>query len=229
MSLRQLGLIAVGVLCALASIPLFVDGEAVTGAMSALFGLVLLLVPVAELLPGGSGTQLENGALVIRVRRARRVLLLVATVLFAAVGVLLVLVAESLFARVAGILGMLVFGVFAVVGLWQMRGPWQFVMTPQALRWDQGGTGPLVAWDAMTRVGMARIWGTATLTIRVEPPFHTVLAGINRRMGGGDVNVPLNLMSVDDELLLSIVTVCAREPQARATIATEATVRRLQA
>jgi hypothetical protein len=43
------------------------------------------------------------------------------------------------------------------------------------------------------------------------------------------VNVPLGQLSVDNELLLSLVTVCAREPEARGTILTEATVRRLQA
>ena len=77
MSLRQLGLIVVGVLFLLGSLPLFIAGDVVTGAGSLLFALVLIVVPVAELMPDGSGPRLEDGALVVRVNRARRVLLTV--------------------------------------------------------------------------------------------------------------------------------------------------------
>jgi hypothetical protein len=229
MTLRHLGLLGVGVLFVLASLLIFAQGDAVTGAMSALFGLVMVVVPAAELAPDGSGPRLEDGALVVGVNRARRVLLAVGAVLFTAVCALLLLAAGSLFARLAGGVGVLVFGTFAMVGLWQLRGPWRLVMTPQALRWDQGKQGRPVAWDDITRVGMLVIRGVPTMTIDVERPEHGPLARINRKLGGGDVNVPLNQMSVDEELLLSLVTVCAREPQARETVATEATARRLQA
>ena len=229
MSLRQLGLIVVGVFFMLGSLPLFIAGDVVTGAGSLLFALVLIVVPVAELMPDGSGPRLEDGALVVRVNRARRVLLTVGAVLFAASSGLLLAGAGGTFARLAGALGVLTFGTFAVIGLWQLRGPFRLVMTPEVLRWDQGAAGAPVDWDDITSVGIHAIMGARSMTIHVDPPRGGLLVRLSRRLGGGDVNVPLNQLSVDYELLLSIVTVCAREPDARTTIVTEATLRRLQA
>jgi hypothetical protein len=158
----------------------------------------------------------------------RRVLLVVGAVLFTAVSALL-MATGSPFGLLAGALGVVTFGTFTVIGLWQLRGPTRLVMTGEALRWDQGGPGTPVDWDDITRVGMLTISGVPSLTIDVEPPRDGLLVRMNRKLGGGDVNVPLNQTSVDNELLLSLVTVCAREPEARTTLATEATVRRLQA
>ena len=227
MSKRHLGLLAFGVLFLLGSILALAQGEVVIGVMSALFGVMGIVVPLAELVPDGSGARLEDGALVVGVSRVRRVLLVVGAVLFTAVSALLV-VTGSPFALLAGALGVLTFGTFTVIGLWQLRGPTRLVMTAEALRWDQGGEGTPVDWDDITRVGILAISGVPTLTIHVEPPRDGRLARVNRRLGGGDVNVPLNQTSVDNDLLLSLVTVCAREPEARATLATEATARRLQ-
>ena len=226
---RHLGLIGVGVFMLLGSLLLLAEGDVGIGAAGVLFALVLFVVPAAELLPDGSGPRVEDGALVIRINRTRLVLLAVAAVLFAAVGVLFASTAENLSGRVIGVLAVLVFGAAAVIRSWQLRGPWRLVLTPQALRWDQGGAGRPVAWDDVTRVGMLTIRGVKTMTIDVERAHGGLLAGLNRRFGGGDVNVPLNQASVDDELLLSLVTVCAREPQARETLVTEATARRLEA
>jgi hypothetical protein len=43
------------------------------------------------------------------------------------------------------------------------------------------------------------------------------------------VSARLDHLAVDHDLLQSIVELCAREPDARAAVATEATLRRLQA
>ena len=102
MSLRQLGLIVVGAFFVLGSLLLFIAGDVVTGAGSLLFALVMIVVPVSELLPDGSGPRLEDGALVVRVNRVRRVLLTVGAVLFAASSGLLVAGAGGPFARLAG-------------------------------------------------------------------------------------------------------------------------------
>jgi hypothetical protein len=228
MSLRHIGLLAGGLLFGLGSIPALAGGEVVIGVMSALFAVMLVIVPVAELAPDGSGARLEDGALVVGISRVRRVLLVVGAVLFTAVSALLV-ATGSPFGLLAGALGVVTFGTFTVIGLWQLRGPTRLVMTADALRWDQGGQGKPVDWDDVTQVGMLTISGVPTLTIHVEPPRDGLLASMNRKLGGGDVNVPLNQTSVDNELLLSLVTVCAREPEARTTLATEATARRLQA
>jgi hypothetical protein len=234
-SLKHIGLLAWGAVMLLASALSFAAGEPVAAVLALLFGLVSIVVPVAERVPDGSGPRLEDGALVVRVQRVRRGLLLLGTVLFTALSAVL-LVAPSGFGRIAGGLGVLTFGTFMLVGLWQLRGPWRLVLTPHVLRWDQGGDGPPVAWEDITGVGKLVIAGSPTMTIRVARPHELRMGAlarwlrrVNRRMGGGDVNVPLNQLAVDDDLLLSLVTVCAREPQARGTLVSEATVRRLQA
>jgi hypothetical protein len=234
-SRRRLGLVAIGAAFVLVSVLLLAGGEVVIGVMGLLFGSMAIVVVAAERAPDGSGPKLEDGALVIRVARLRRILLVLGALLFTAVSALLQLTG-ALIAQIAGALGVLTFGTFTVVGLWQLRGPYRLVVTPQALRWDQGGEGPSVAWDDVKRVGMLVISGTPTLTIDVKRPQELRrgavgrwLARANRRLGGGDVNVPLNQLSVDDEFLLSLMTVCAREPEARSTIVTESTLRHLQA
>jgi hypothetical protein len=205
------------------------------GLATIVFVVMLGVVVLAKRAPDGSGPRLENGALVLQVGRLRQVLIAAGALLFAVVGALMLLT-DSVVVQIAGALGVVTFGAFAVIGLWRLRGPWRLVMTPEALRWDHGAAGPAVAWDEITDVGLIVISGSPTLTIDVKRPERLrrgvagrSLARANHRLGGGDVNVPLGQISVDNELLLSLVTVCAREPEARGTILTEATVRRLQA
>jgi hypothetical protein len=139
--------------------------------------------------------------------------------------------------RIIGVLGVLTFGTFLVVGLRQvLGGPSQLVLTPEWLRWDAGSPGARVAWDDVVRVGRWESNRQSVLTIDVAHPevVHRgfgarLLARANHGLGAGDVNVPLNHLAVDKDLLQSIVEVCAREPEARATVATEATLRRLEA
>jgi hypothetical protein len=180
--------------------------------------------------------RLEGGALIVGIGSMRRALLVAGALGFVAVSALM-LALGSLLVRIVGVLGVLTFGTFLVVGLVQIaRGPSQLVLTPEWLRWDAGGRGREVPWDEVVRVDRWQSNGQAVLAIHVARPetVHRslgsrLLARANHKLGAGDVNVPLNHLAVDRDLLHSIVEVCAREPEARETIATEATVRRLQA
>jgi hypothetical protein len=180
--------------------------------------------------------RLEDGALVVSMGSRRRVLLVAGSLGFVACNVLL-LAYGSLIAQVVGVLGIVTFGTFLVAGIVQIaRGPSQLVLTPEWLRWDNGARRRAVPWDEVVRVDPWQGNGQAVLAIHVARPeaVHRslgsrLLARANHKLGAGDVNVPLNHLAVDRDLLQSFVEVCAREPEARETIATEATLRRLQA
>ena len=182
-----------------------------------------------------SHVSLRDGALIVRIGSLRRVVLLVGALLFVLVSALL-LAFGSVFVRIVGVLGVLTFGTFLVVGLKQvLGGPSQLVLTPEWLRWDAGAPGRPVPWDEVERVDRWVSNGQSVLAIHVARPeaVHRsfgsrLLARANHSLGAGDVNVPLTHLAVDKDLLQSIVTVCAREPEARATVATEATLRRLE-
>jgi hypothetical protein len=180
--------------------------------------------------------RLEDGALVVRIGSARRVVLVLGAVAFVVASLLLIASGRPI-PIVAGVLGVLTFGAFAVIGLVQIaRGPSQLVLTPRWLRWDAGFTGREVAWEDVVRVDRWQHRGQSVLAVHVARPEDVhrtfaarLLARANRSLGAGDVNVPLNHLAVDKDLLQSIVELCARDPGARAAVATEATVRRLQA
>jgi hypothetical protein len=180
--------------------------------------------------------RLEGGALVVEMGSLRRALLVAGALGFVVVGALM-LAFGSLFMQFFGALAVVTFGTFLVVGLVQIaRGPSQLVLTPEGLRWDAGARGREVPWDEVVRVDRWQSNGQAVLAIHVARPetVHRslgsrLLARANHKLGAGDVNVPLNHLAVDRDLLHSIVEVCAREPAARGTIATDATLRRLQA
>ena len=180
--------------------------------------------------------RLEGDALIVRIGSARRVLLVIGALGFVVVSALL-LAFGSLFVRVIGALGVLTFGTFLVVGLVQIaRGPSQLVLTPKALRWDAGAPGRAVPWDEVVRVDRWQSNGQSVLAIHVARPeavhrtlLSRLLARANHKLGAGDVNVPLNSLAVDRDMLHSVVELCAREPEARASLVTESTVRRLQA
>ena len=117
-----------------------------------------------------------------------------------------------------------------------MRYGAQLVLTPAALRWDHGATGPTILWDEITHVGLWEMRGSKLMAVFVARPEALprrfggrMVARANRGLGAGDVNVPLAQLAVDDDALLAVVTDCAHTPGARENVATEATVRRLQA
>jgi hypothetical protein len=180
--------------------------------------------------------RLEDGALIVRVGSPRRVLLVAGSLAFV-IASLLLITTGRLIPTLAGVLGVLTFGTFLVVGVVQIaRGPSQLVLTPRWLRWDAGNPGREVAWDDVVAVDRWEHRRQSVLAIHVARPEEVhrtfgaqLLARANRSLGAGDVNVPLNHLAVDKDLLHSIVELCAREPDARATVATEATLRRLQA
>ena len=180
--------------------------------------------------------RLEGGALIVRIGSARRALLVLGAAAFVLASLLLV-ASGRLIPIVAGVLGVLTFGALLIVGLVQIaRGPSQLVLTPRSLRWDAGFRGREVAWEDVVRVDRWQYGRQSILAVHVARPdaVHRtfgarLLARANHSLGAGDVNVPLNHLSVDMDLLLSIVALCASDPDARAAVATEATVRRLQA
>jgi hypothetical protein len=180
--------------------------------------------------------RLEDGALIVRVGAVRRALLVAGALGFVLVSGLMVALG-SLLLTIVGALGAITFGTFLVVGLVQIaRGPSQLVLTPQWLRWDNGARGTAVPWDDVVRVDRWQSNRQAVLAIHVARPEEVhrslgsrLLARANRRLGAGDVNVPLNNLGVDRDLLHSIVELCARQPEPREALVSEATVRRLQA
>ena len=180
--------------------------------------------------------RLERGELIVTIGSARRALLVAGALGFVVVSVLLIAFGK-LIAQIVGVLGVVTFGTFLVVGIVQIvRGPSQLVLTPEWLRWDAGARGRQVPWDEVVRVDRWENNRQSVLAIHVARPERVhrslgsrLLARANHAVGAGDVNVPLNHLDVDRDLLHSIVEVCAREPEARAAVASEATVRRLEA
>jgi hypothetical protein len=180
--------------------------------------------------------RLEGGALIVGIGSGRRVLLVAGALGFVLLSALMIAFG-SWIAQIAGALGVVTFGTFLVVGVLQIaRGPSQLVLTPEWLRWDAGAPGRPIPWDEVVRVDRWQSNGQAVMAIHVARPeaVHRslgsrLLARANHKLGAGDVNVPLNHLAVDRDLLHSIVDLCAREPEARGSIATEATLRRLQA
>jgi len=232
---RDLGLVAVALLFLAGSAWLIADGQLGLGITGLLFSLAGLVIPLAQRVPDGSGARLEGSQLIVTVRPPRRVLIVLGALLFTAMGALM-LASGALFVQLVGGLTVLVFGFFTAVGAWKLRGPWRLVMTRDGMRWDAGSTGPFVAWDDVARAYVMETNGAEILALDLERPdalprsrLARVISRADRAVGAGDVNVPLGQLSVDNELLLSLVTVCAREPEARGSIASEATVRHLQA
>jgi hypothetical protein len=180
--------------------------------------------------------RLDDEALIVRIGSARRVVLVIGAAAFVLASLLLI-ASGRIGPMVAGVLGVLTFGAFLVVGLVQIaRGPSQLVLTPRWLRWDAGSRGREVPWEDVVRVDRWQYGRQSVLAIHVARPeaVHRtfgarLLARANRSLGAGDVNVPLNHLAVDKDLLQSIVELCARDSGARAAVATEATLQRLQA
>jgi hypothetical protein len=230
-----IGLVASGVVLVALGVGLIAVGETLLGLSILGFPLMLVVVILAQSVPDRSGPRLEDGALVVRAGRVRQALLVLAGLLFVATGALMLLTGYIL-VQILGGLAVVTFGTFTLIGLWRLRGPWRLVLTGAALRWDHGFRGSSVAWDEMTEVRLVEVSGSPLLAIDVRhpaglrtDPFSAWFERLNRSVGGGDVNVPLGQLSVDNETLLSLVTICSREPEARSSVATEATLRRLQA
>jgi hypothetical protein len=232
--MKHLALAAIGGLFLAAGIALLATGDWF-GAAAVAFGVMAFVVVLSQRVSDGSGARLEDGALVVRIGRLRRILLVVGALLFTLVSAT-VTFAGSLFAVLAGVAGVLTFGTFLVVGALQLFGPSQLVLTPAALRWDHGATGPTIPWDEITQVGLWEMHGSNVMAVFVSRPEALprrfggrMVARANRNLGAGDVNVPLAQLAVDDDALLALVAGCASTPGARESVATEATLRRLQA
>ncbi len=245
---RDLFLAGTGVVSLAVAIALLVAGEVAGGALIGCFAGAMLLVPIAKRLPDGSGPQLqpvaegglERPALVIVVNRARRVLMALGAVSFAAVGAVMLagaVASEAWFGAFVGGFVLLTFGTFSLIGLWGLRGPWRLVLFPAGLRWDAGAPGSLVPWDEIAAVGVFTQSNSSFLSLEVPRPGvierrglpSLLLARANRAIAGGDLNVPLVQASVDPHMLAETIYTYVNEPRARHEIGTEASLRRLEA
>jgi hypothetical protein len=236
-----------GLLFLATGIAVAASGEVAGGVFIGCFAAALLFVVLARRLPDGSGPRLEpvaeggleRPALVIAVNRARRVLIVLGGACFAAIGALMLVAAIANEAWVGAAFGgivLLFFGPVTLIGLWGLRGPWRLVLLPAGLRWDAGAPGTLVPWDEVAGVGVYTQSNSPFLSVAVPRPgvlqrhgLSRVLGRINRRIAGGDLNVPLGQASVDPRIVAEAVYVYANDHRARHEIGTEKSLQRLQA
>jgi hypothetical protein len=239
---RDIFLTGFGLLVGAVSVAVIAGGDA-GGIISLLFALTLLVVPLSERLPDGSGPRLgrvrHDGvlqpALILAAGRARRAMLALGSALFAATaGGILILPGGSVVLRVVGVLGLVVFGTFAVANAWGLTRPWAIVLLRDGLRWDVGTSHGLIAWDDIDGTGLYEINGSPFLGLVVSRPgaitrtrVQRWLARADRAVSGADQSIPLGMLSVDPERLDAAVSAYAANTRARLEIGTEASLGRV--
>jgi hypothetical protein len=237
---RDVFLVGFGLLMLAVSVAVLAGGEP-GGVVTLLFALTLLIVPLSERLPDGSGPRLgrvrHDGvlqpALIVVAGRGRRALLTLGAVLFAATAGAMVF-APGLVIRIIGVLGLVVFGTFAVASAWALRRQWAITFLPDGLRWDVGTSNGLIAWDDIDGAGLYDINGSPFLGLVVGRRDAIVrtraqrwLARADRAISGADQSIPLGMLSVNLERLHATVAAYAEDPAARREIGTEASLRRI--
>jgi hypothetical protein len=223
----------------------------IAGAVVLLFGLTLLAVPLAGVLPKGAGApelgRVRHGgtlwpALVLPAVAWRVRMLQCGIALFAATGLLMALYPEALAdrpgeageIRFGGIACVVVFGGVFVIGLFTGRGRLRLALLEPGLRWEAGSAAAFVPWEALGDVWIHEVQGTRMLAFDVQDPSavvlsraHRLLSGLNRRLSGADHVIPLETFTVDPWRLADAIEAYAAEPSLRRELGTRGSVERL--
>jgi hypothetical protein len=145
--------------------------------------------------------------------------------------------------RLLGAFGVAFFGLGGVMVArrgWGRR--WRVLLSPSALIIAAGGARTVVPWDAIQRVratevrsyvGGVRV-GEPLVGIDVSDPqaiqtgrLGRLLLPLNRRLAA-DLALPVRTMDLDPQLLVAALRYYRQHPQARAELATDAGLARLQ-
>jgi hypothetical protein len=204
------------------------------GVAALLFGLVLAMLALSGRLAWRSGVaprvdRVEHDgalqpALVIPGQAIKLQLLRFAAALFAAAGVAIAVWSSPVLGGVVAV----VFGGFAVLGVWSGRRPYRIVLLPEGLRWELGTRQPAyVPWDDITRVGTFNINNTWFLGLDaredggLRQPGPRGLAKLNRAISRSDASIALEAFPVEPDRLADVVAGYAADAGSRREIGTE--------
>lgn len=226
-------------------------GGRIAGLVVLLFGLALLVVPLAGVLPEGAGApvleRVRHGgtlwpALVLHAVAWRARMLQCGIALFAATGLLMALYPEALAdrpgeageIRFGGIACAVVFGGVFVISLFTGRGRWRLALLEPGLRWEAGSAPAFVPWEALEHVWIHEVRGTRMLAFDLNDPSavvlsrgHRLLSRLNRPLSGADHVIPLETFTVDPWRLADAIDAYAAEPSLRRELGTRASLERL--
>ena len=203
-------MVALGLLCVVAGAALVAAGEWL-GALAVLpFGAVL--VATGRLRPPAEGSTegiryveqpVRGTAFTVAPRTARLTSVSFAGFTLASIGMI-----ASGEAVVTGIFGLIVFGgIGALTVPAMLRGESHPILTPDGIH--QRST--FVPWDAIEGWSIYEVRGIEMLALAVDrsrvrvPRAARVLFGLNRRLGGGEITVPLSNLAADGDLLVQVV------------------------
>jgi hypothetical protein len=217
-----------------------------SGVFVLLFGLALILVPLAGRLrdPAGAGPRLDRvdgegmlvPAVVVDGQRRKLRVMQVMIGLMAILGLLLALAPESLSdtqaeageRRFAGILCAAAFGGGLAISLLGARGRFVLALIPDGLRWEAGAAPAFVAWDDILAVELIAIHGAPFLGLELagDDALRTSrtqrgLARAGSALVGADVSVPLGVFPVDHDRLMDAIGAYADRPELRREIGIE--------
>jgi hypothetical protein len=146
-------------------------------------------------------------------------------------------------ARLIGAAGVVVFGLAFFMGArrgWGRR--WRVLLTPSAVVVAVGGARTVVPWAAIRQVRATQVTTYARGFPVREPlvgidvsdleaiqtgPLERLLLPLNRRLAA-DVTLPIRTLDIDPPLLYGALRYYHQHPQARAELATQAGVARVQ-
>jgi len=138
--------------------------------------------------------------------------------------------------RLIGAAGVVCFGLAAYMGArrgWGRR--WRVLLTPSAVVVAVGGARTVVPWEAIRQVRATEVAIREPLVgIDVSDPqaiqtgpLERLLLPLNRRLAA-DVTLPIRTLDIDPPLLYHALRYYHQHPQARAELATQAGVARVQ-
>jgi hypothetical protein len=145
--------------------------------------------------------------------------------------------------RLLGTVGVVFFGLGGV--LFARRGwgrRWRVLLTPSAVVIAAGGARTVVPWEAIQRVRATEVTSYVRGVAVREPlvgidlgdpqaiqtgPLERLLLPLNRRIGA-DLTLPIRTLDIDPGRLLQILRYYQQHPQARAELATQAGLARVQ-
>jgi hypothetical protein len=205
-----------------------------SGVAVLLFGLVLAMLALSGRLAARSRLaprldRVEHDgalqpALVVPGQAIKLRLMRYAAALFAAVGVAIAVWSSPVLGGIVAI----VFGAFAVLGVWSGRRPYRIVLLPTGLRWELGTRQPsYVPWDDITGVRTFNISNTWFLGLDAREggdlrlPGPRGLATLNRAIARSDASIALEAFPVEPDRLADAVSRYADSPESRREIGTE--------
>jgi len=253
--LRQIGMTVGGIVFLAIGIASFFvpDPNPVGGVAIVLFGLAVLIVPLArrtgraERAAGARVDRVEHDgvlqpALVLDGNFRKRVLLVVCSALLAVLGALIAIAgdspadtaAEAARTQVIGLACAVLFGGVTLLGLLGLRRRQRIVLLEQGLRWELASTPAFVAWDEIEEVSVVSINGASFLGLDVAHPaalqastMQRRLSRLNRAVSRSDVAIALVAFGVEPEQIADAVAAYVAEPALRREIGARSGVDRL--